>query len=105
MFKDQLTKCIFPLIKQNMSLLEKSERFCQQLKQKNTAYSLPDGCKWADLYLQMDNAPPHCKNNKRLLAMIKKGGGRNVTNGIYQGPKIRLVFQPPDSPDRNVLDL
>ena len=37
--------------------------------------------------------------------MIKKGEGGNVSNGIYQGPKVRLVFQPPDSPDLNVLDL
>ena len=37
--------------------------------------------------------------------MIKKGEGGNVSNGIYQGPKVRLIFQPPDSPDLNVLDL
>ena len=52
MFKDQMTKCIFPLIKQNMSLLEKSEKFCQQLKQKNTAYKLSYGSKWADFFFK-----------------------------------------------------
>ena len=37
--------------------------------------------------------------------MIRKAGGRNILSGSYYAPKIRLVFQPPDSPDLNVLDL
>ena len=105
MFKSHLTKTILPKIKRNKSLLDKSERFAQQLTAKDADYKLPKGCKWADLNLQLDNATPHCKKNKRLFPIIKKAAGRNVLNGIYYGPKVRLVFQPPDSPDLNVLDL
>ena len=42
---------------------------------------------------------------KKTFSMIKKAGGRNILDGVYYGPKVRLVFQPPDSPDLNVLDL
>ena len=105
MFKNQLTKTVFPSIKKNNSLLDKAERFAKQLKAKNTGYKLPGGCKWADLLLQVDNAKPHCKRNKRLFPIIKKSGGRNILSGVYYGPKVRLVFQPPDSPDLNVMDL
>ena len=105
MFHKQLTNKIFPAIKKNISLLNKSERFAQQLKTKNPDYILPEGCKYADLYLQTDNGPPHCRNNKRLSALIRKAGGRNVKNGVYFGPKVRLHYQPPNSPDLNVLDL
>ena len=105
MFKSQLTKTIFPNIKKNKSLLAKSERFAKQLSEKNPDYKLPKGCSWADLHLQLDNAPPHCKKSGRLFPMIKKAAGRNVLSGFYYGPKVRLVFQPPDSPDLNPLDL
>ena len=106
MFKDQVTKQIFPNIKRNTSLLHKSERFARQLKAKDQNYKLPQGCKWSDLFFQLDNAPPHCKKSRRrFLPMIRKAGGRNILSGSYYGPKIRLVFQPPDSPDLNVLDL
>ena len=105
MFKTQVTKTFFPRIKTNISLLDKSERFYHQLREKDTDFKLADGCRWADLYVQLDNAPPHCRRNKRLFPMIKKSGGRNVKNGVYYGPKVRLTFQPPDSPDLNVLDL
>ena len=37
--------------------------------------------------------------------MIRKAGSRNIQNGVYFGPKVRLVYQPPDSPDLNVMDL
>ena len=37
--------------------------------------------------------------------MIRKAGGRNVQNGVYFGPKVRLRYQPPNSPDLNVMDL
>ena len=105
MFKNQITKNIFPAIKKNISVLDKAERFSKQLKAKNTTYSLPEGCKWADLLLQVDNAKPHCKRSKRLFPIIRKAGGRNILSGVYYGPKVRLVFQPPDSPDLNVMDL
>ena len=39
------------------------------------------------------------------MAMIRKAGGRNVIRGVYYGPKVRLLFQPINSPDLNVLDL
>ena len=26
-------------------------------------------------------------------------------SGVYYGPKVRMVFQPPDSPDLNIMDL
>ena len=45
MFKNQITKTIFPAIKKNISLLDKAERFSKQLKTKNDAYNLPEGCK------------------------------------------------------------
>ena len=105
LFKNQITKKIFPSIKSNQSLLDKSQRFCRQLTSKYPGYKLPQGCRWADLFLQLDNAPPHCKRSKRLLPMITKAGGRNVLSGSYYGPKVRLLYQPPDSPDLNVLDL
>ena len=105
MFKNQLTKSIFPAIKKNICLLDKSKRFCQQLKVKDPTYKLPNGSKWADLSIQFDNAPPHCTKNKRLISMIRKAGGRNVIGGSYYGPKVRISFQPPNSPDLNVLDL
>ena len=105
MFKEQLTKKFFPAIKKNASLLAKSERFANQLKTKNQEYSLPEGCKWADLFFQFDNAPPHCSKNKRLTPIIRKAAARNVVNGAYFGPKVRIQYQPPDSPDLNVLDL
>ena len=105
MFKNQLTKSVFPAIKSNGSLLDKSERFCRQLKAKDSTFKLPNGSKWADLSIQLDNARPHCKKNKRLMSMIRKAGGRNVIGGVYYGPKVRLFFQPTDSPDLNVLDL
>ena len=28
-----------------------------------------------------------------------------MLDGVYFGPKVRITFQPPDSPDLNVLDL
>ena len=87
------------------SVLEKASRFAKQLKEINQEFTLPKGCNWADIYLQVDRAPPHCKRNKRLLPQIIKAAGRNVVGGIYYGPKVRLVFQPPNSPDLNVLDL
>ena len=105
MFHMQLTKNIFPAIKKKQSLLTKSERFYQQLISKNSDYSLPEGSKYADLYLQKDNAPTHCRINKRLSALIRKAGGRNVQNGVYFVPKVRLRYQPPNSQDLNVMDL
>ena len=105
MYKTQLTRNIFPQIKKDSSVLDKSVRFATQPKLKCPSYSLPDGCKWADVYLQLDNAPPHCKRNKKLFAQITKAAGRNTLHGNYYGPKVRLSFQPPDSPDLNVLDL
>ena len=36
---------------------------------------------------------------------MKKAGGRNILSGVYYGPKVRMVFQPPDSPDLNIMDL
>ena len=105
MFQKQLTRTIFPSIKTDESLLQKSERFAKQLKLTDPFYSLPQGCKWADLSVQTENAPPHCKKSKRLYPMIKKAGGRNVVGGVYFGPKVRLQFQPRDSPDLNILDL
>ena len=105
MFKEQLTKKIFPKIKSSPSLLVKSERFASQLRASDETCNLPENCKWADLFLQCDNAPPHCKKNKRLFPIIKKAGGRNILDGIYYGPKVRLTYQPPDSPDLNVMDL
>ena len=96
---------VFPNIKRNTALLHKSERFARQLQARDPSYKLPQGCKWSDLFLQLDYAPPHCKKSKRLFPMIKKAGGRNVSEGVYYGPKVRLVFQPPDSPDLNILDL
>ena len=105
MFKVHLSKIIFPNIKSEISLLKKSERFAQQLTAENPKYRIPEGCNWADLFLQTDNAPPHCKKSKILLPMIKKAGSRNVLKGVYYGPKVRLQFQPPDSPNLNVLDL
>ena len=105
MFQKQLTKKIFPAIKKNKSLLDKSERFAHQLKEKKLDLNLPEGCKYADLYLQTDNAPPHCGKSKRLSALIRKAGGRNSLDGVYYGPKVRLYYQPPDSPDLNVMDL
>ena len=105
MFKEQLTKKFFPAIKKNTSLLAKSERFAHQLKTRNQQYTLPEGCKWADLFFQLDNAPPHLRKSKRLTAIVRKAAARNVVNGVYFGPKVRLQYQPPDSPDLNVLDL
>ena len=106
MFKNQLTKTVFPNMKRNKSLLDKSERFARQLQARDPSYKLPENCKWSDLFLQLDNAPPHCKKSRRrLFPMIKKAGGTNILDGVYYGPKVRLVFQPPDSPDLNVLDL
>ena len=105
MFKNQLTKSVFPAIKSNGSLLDKSERFCRQLKAKDSTFKLPNGSKWADLSIQLDNARPHCKKNKMLMSMIRKAGGINVIGGVYYGPKVQLFFQPTESPDLNVLDL
>ena len=105
MFKDQLTTKIFPKIKSDISLKRKAERFANQLRSSNETSNFPENCKWADLFLQCDNAPPHCKKSKRLFPMIKKAGGRNILRGVYYGPKVRVTFQPPDSPDLNVLDL
>ena len=105
MFKKQLTKSIFPAIKRNKCLLDKSERFCRQLTAKESTFTLPNVCKWADLSIQLDNAKPHCKKNKRIMSMIRKAGSRNVIGDVYYGPKVRLLFQPKDSSDLNVLDL
>ena len=52
MFKEQLTKKFFPAIKKNTSLLAKFERFAHQLKTRNQEYTLPEGCKWADIFFQ-----------------------------------------------------
>ena len=105
MYCRQLTRSIFPKIKSNPCILDKSARFANQLKITNPSFQLPPGCNWADIYLQVDNGPPHCKRSKRLLPKILKAAARNVVNGIYHGPKVRLVFQPSSSPDLNVMDL
>ena len=65
MFKYQLTKTVFPNIKKNTSLLDKSERFALQLQARDPSYKLPENCKWSDLFLQLDNAPSHCKKSGR----------------------------------------
>ena len=105
MYKNQMTKKNFPAIKRNQSILDKTQRFCRQLKSKDPDFKLSNGCKWADIVLQLDNAPPHCKGSKRLFPMMKKGASRNVVDGVHYGPKVRLLFQPPNSPDLNVLYL
>ena len=105
MYRNQMTRYIFPKIKSDPSILAKSERFASNLMNKAQNLKLPAGCKWADIYIQVDNAPPHCKRNKRLYSQIVKAAGRNIVKGKYYGPKLRLIYQPPDSPDLNVLDL
>ena len=104
-FRKQLTRVFFPKIKDDISIKDKCTRFAEQLKSKFPGFKLPEGCAWADIYLQIDNAPPHCKRNKKLLPQITKAAGRNIVRGKYYGPKVRLTFQPPNSPDLNVLDL
>ena len=94
MYRYQMTRDIFPKIKKSDSILDKSERFAEQLKTKDHKYKLPNGCRWADIYLQIDNAPPHCKKNKILFPQILKAAARNVVNGNYYGPKVRVTFQP-----------
>ena len=105
MYRKQMTRNIFPKIKSDPSILAKSERFAKNLMNKALNLKLPAGCKWADIYIQVDNGPPHCKRNKRLYSQIVKAAGRNVVKGKYYGPKVRVVYQPPCSPDLNVLDL
>ena len=105
MFKKQMTRVVFPKIKSHHSILHKTARFAEQLKLKYPTYKLPEGCRWADTYMQIDNAPPHCKRNKKVLSQIVKAASRHVLNGKYYGPKVGLIFQLPNSPDLNVMDL
>ena len=55
--------------------------------------------------MQADIAPPHCKQEKKIFHQSTKAAGRKVLNGKYFGHNIIVFFQPPGSPDLNVLYL
>ena len=47
------------------------------------------------IYIQQDNAPSHVAPNDKLFCQVAKEGGFDI----------RLILQPPNSPDLNILDL
>jgi len=55
----------------------------------------PTSCKNKVIYIQKDNAKPHCSQDKSTL----------VEEGIKDVWCIRMSCQPPNSPNMNVLDL
>ena len=73
----QMTRDIFPKIKKSDSILDKSERFAEKLKTKDQKYKLPNGCRWADIYLQIHYAPHTAKKIKysshKFLRLLLEG--------------------------------
>ena len=85
----------------NNSLLDTAERLSRQLKAKNAAYKLQEGCEWADLMLQVQNAKPHSKRSKQLT-IIKMADWRNAASTMAQ--RLFWYFNHQIQPDHNVMD-
>ena len=87
----------------NNSLHDTAERLSRQRKAKNAAYKLQEGCEWADLMLQVQNAKPHSKRSKQLLTIIKMADWMNAASTMAQ--RLFWYFNHQIQPDHNFMNL
>ena len=55
----------------------------------------PESDRWNTIYVQQDNARTHIKPDDPLFLQEAARGGWDI----------RMIYQPPNSPDTNILDL